>query len=83
MHPRTHESSGLGPVDAGRYRIVKSLYDARDEKNLRDDIRVRPYLLFVFRLRVHVCVCACDYPTPHLSCPVPVIQQLTIVCIYI
>lgn len=28
-------------MDAGSYRIVKSLYDARDERNLRDDIRVR------------------------------------------
>jgi hypothetical protein len=32
-------------VDARGYRIVKSLYDAREERNLRDDIRVR--LLYV------------------------------------
>lgn len=46
--PPIYFHSGIGPVDARSYRIVKSLYDAREERNLRDDIRVR------FRFSVHV-----------------------------
>lgn len=40
VNENTYTHSGIGPIDAGSYRIVKSLYDARDERNLRDDIRV-------------------------------------------